>query len=186
MDDTVSYYYGRNRFVYDMIGVTAACLIMRRSYYLAIGGLYEGLAVAYNDVDLCFRLCGKGLYNVQRNDVVLYHHESLSRGDDLQDEAKIRRLQAERDVLYKRHPKLYRQDPFIGTLLNSGEPEDCRHPTTKSVEMQPYFPVFSHTNPAGQEKFFSRRIFPAHFCLCAQCVEAFLLSVCRKMSKNVE
>ena len=39
MDDTVSYYYGRNRFVYDMIGVTAACLIMRRSYYLAIGGL---------------------------------------------------------------------------------------------------------------------------------------------------
>ncbi|MDE5825778.1 MAG: glycosyltransferase, partial [Lachnospiraceae bacterium] len=127
MDDSVSYYYGRNRFVYDLIGVTAACLMMRRDYFLAIGGLFEGLAVAYNDVDLCFRLCSKGLYNVQRNDVVLYHHESLSRGDDLQDETKLKRLLAEKDVLYQRHPKLYRKDPFIGTLLNSGEPEySCR------------------------------------------------------------
>ncbi len=127
MDDSESYYYGRNRFVYDLIGVTAACLMMRRSYYLGIGGLFEGLAVAYNDVDLCFRLCSKGLYNVQRNDVVLYHHESLSRGDDLQDEVKLKRLLAEKDILYKRHPKFYRKDPFIGTLLNSGDPEySCR------------------------------------------------------------
>lgn len=127
MDDTVSYYYGRNRFVYDMIGVTAACLLMRRDYFTAMGGLYEGLAVAYNDVDLCFRLCSKGLYNVQRNDVVLYHHESLSRGDDMKDDKKLKRLMAEKDVLYKRHAKLYRRDPFIGTLMNSGDSEyQCR------------------------------------------------------------
>ena len=127
LDDSVSYYYGRNRFVYDMIGVTAACLLMRKKYYLALGGLYEKFAVAYNDVDLCFRLCSKGLYNVQRNDVVFYHHESLSRGDDMQDEAKLKRLTAERNLLYKRHGKLYRQDPFIGTMMNSGDPEyTCR------------------------------------------------------------
>lgn len=126
-DDSSSYYYGRNRFIYDMIGVTAACLLMRRDYYIAMGGLYEGLAVAYNDVDLCFRLCGKGLYNVMRNDVILYHHESLSRGDDMQDEQKFKRLMAEKNTLYRRHPKLYRQDPFIGTILNSGDPEySCR------------------------------------------------------------
>ncbi|MDE7477660.1 MAG: glycosyltransferase [Lachnospiraceae bacterium] len=126
-DDNASYYYGRNRFVYDMIGVTAACLMMRRECFLAMDGLFEGLAVAYNDVDLCFRLFEKGLYNVQRNDVVLYHHESLSRGDDLKDERKLKRLTAEKNLLYQRHPKLYRQDPFIGTLLNSGEPEySCR------------------------------------------------------------
>lgn len=127
LDDSVSYYYGRNRFIYDMIGVTAACLLMRRDYFLALGGLFEGLAVAYNDVDLCFRLCSKGLYNVQRNDVVLYHHESLSRGDDMQDEKKRKRLMAEKNILYKRHRRLYQQDPFIGTLMNSGEPEySCR------------------------------------------------------------
>lgn len=125
LDDQVSYYYGRNRFVYDLIGVTAACLLMRRACFLEMEGLYEGLAVAYNDVDLCFRLHGRGLYNVQRNDVVLYHHESLSRGDDLKDEQKLKRLTAEKDTLYNRHPMLYRQDPFIGTLLNSGDPEYC-------------------------------------------------------------
>ncbi len=123
LDDNVSYYYGRNRFVYDLVGVTAACLLMRRTRFLEMEGLYEGLAVAYNDVDLCFRLHSRGLYNVQRNDVVLYHHESLSRGDDLKDERKLKRLTAEKDTLYSRHPALYRQDPFIGTLLNSGDSE---------------------------------------------------------------
>jgi len=127
LDDSLSYYYGRNRFVYDMIGVTAACLLIRKDCFLAMGGLYEGLAVAYNDVDLCFRLWDRGLYNVQRNDVVLYHHESLSRGDDLKDEKKLKRLTAEKDILYERHPNLYRKDPFIGTLLNSGDSEySCR------------------------------------------------------------
>lgn len=123
LDDKESYYYGRNRFIYDMIGVTAACLLMRKDYLLAMGGLFEGLAVAYNDVDLCFRLCEKGLYNVQRNDVVLYHHESLSRGDDMKDEKKLARLEREKTLLYKRHIKLYKKDPFIGTLMNDGDPE---------------------------------------------------------------
>ena len=123
LNDNVSYYYGRNRFVYDLVGVTAACLLMRRACFLEMGGLYEGLAVAYNDVDLCFRLHSRGLYNVQRNDVALYHHESLSRGDDLKDERKLKRLTAEKDTLYSRHSALYRQDPFIGTLLNSGDSE---------------------------------------------------------------
>lgn len=127
MSDAESYYYGHNKFIYDMIGVTAACLLMKRDIYVKIGGLYEGLKVAYNDVDLCFRLCEKGLYNVQRNDVVLYHHESLSRGDDMQDEKKLKRLMEEMDELYKRHAMLYRQDPFNGTIMNSGEPEyQCR------------------------------------------------------------
>lgn len=127
LDDAQCYYYGRNKLVYDMIGVTAACLLMKKSLLESLGGLYEGLKVAYNDVDLCFRLCEKGLYNVQRNDVVLYHHESLSRGDDLQDENKLKRLHQEMELLYSRHPKLCRRDPFIGTIMNSGEPEyHCR------------------------------------------------------------
>ena len=123
LDDTQAYYYGRNKLVYDMIGVTAACLLIRTKVYRALGGLYEGLRVAYNDVDLCFRLCEKGLCNVQRNDVVLYHHESLSRGDDMQDEGKFKRLMEEKDVLYRRHPRLYAQDPYNGTIRNTGAPE---------------------------------------------------------------
>lgn len=126
-DDSLSYYYGHNKMNYDMIGVTAACLMIRKDLYVALGGLYEGLEVAYNDVDLCFRICEKGLYNVQRNDVVLYHHESLSRGDDMQDKAKFERLMHEKDILYKRHLRLYRQDPFNGTIMNDGSPDyQCR------------------------------------------------------------
>lgn len=126
-DDSLNYYYGHNKLNYDMIGVTAACLMIRKDLYVALGGLYEGLEVAYNDVDLCFRICEKGLYNVQRNDVVLYHHESLSRGDDMQDKVKFERLMREKDILYKRHIKLYRQDPFNGTIMNDGSPDyQCR------------------------------------------------------------
>jgi hypothetical protein len=126
-DDSISYYYGRNRFIYDMIGVTAACLLMKKALYNELGGMYEGLAVAYNDVDLCFRIHEKCLYNVLRNDVVLYHHESLSRGDDMLDEKKLNRLKNEQKQLYKRHKSLYKKDPFIGTILNDGEPQySCR------------------------------------------------------------
>lgn len=127
LDDEKSYYFGRNRFIYDMIGVTAACLLVRKAVYENVGGLYENLEVAYNDVDFCFRLYEAGLFNVQRNDVVLYHHESLSRGDDMQDERKLKRLMKEKDVLYQRHPKLYKYDPYLPTLMNSGEHEfHCR------------------------------------------------------------
>lgn len=123
MDDGVSYYYGRNRFVYDLIAVTGACLLMRRDRYLEMGGLFEGLAVAYNDVDLCFRLHESGLYVVQRNDVTLYHHESLSRGNDVLEQEKFERLMGEKETLYRRHPQLCWQDPFLGRLINDGEPE---------------------------------------------------------------
>lgn len=123
LDDNNCYYYGRNKFIYDMVGVTAACLLMRRELFVKLDGLYEGLPVAYNDVDLCFRIHENGFYNVQRNDVVLYHHESLSRGDDLQDENKLKRLRHEMDILYSRHPRLKRYDPFNARLVNSGDPE---------------------------------------------------------------
>ena len=135
LDDTQSYYYGRNKLVYDMIGVTAACLLIRTKVYRALGGLYEGLRVAYNDVDLCFRLCEKGLCNVQRNDVVLYHHESLSRGDDMQDEGKFKRLMEEKDVLYRRHPRLYAQDPYNGTIRNTGAPS-MRYAGWRAMNLQ--------------------------------------------------
>lgn len=123
LDDNNSYYYGRNKFIYDMIGVTAACLLIRRELLVKLDGLYEGLPVAYNDVDLCFRVHEQGFYNVQRNDVVLYHHESLSRGDDLQDENKLNRLRHEMELLYSRHPRLKRYDPFNARLVNSGDSE---------------------------------------------------------------
>lgn len=113
-DDKKSYNHGRNKLVYNVLGVTGACLMIRRSDYERLGGLKENLRVAYNDVDLCFSLFEAGLRNVIRNDVILYHHESLSRGADVMSAEKMQRLKAERDYLYSCHPDLYYKDPYEG------------------------------------------------------------------------
>lgn len=112
LHDEKVYYHGQNRHIYDMIGVTAACLMVSREKFYEAGGLYEGMAVAYNDVDFCFALYELGYYNILRNDVVLYHHESLSRGDDTLSDEKWLRLLQEKDILYDRHPSLKHFDPF--------------------------------------------------------------------------
>ena len=62
----------------DVPAVTAACLAIRRSDYLAMGGLDEGfLRGDFEDSDLCFRMTttGKKVYCA---DVPLYHLERQS------------------------------------------------------------------------------------------------------------
>lgn len=119
-DDTVSYNHGRNKLVYNVVGVTGACLMVRKSDYERLGGLKEELRVAYNDVDLCFSLYESGLRNVIRNDVRLYHYESLSRGADIMSEEKMKRLKWERDYLYGCHPQFYCKDPYEGANNSGG------------------------------------------------------------------
>lgn len=119
LDDEHVYYFGQNRGVHDMIGVTAACLLVKKEVFVKAGGFYEGLAVAFNDVDLCYRIYELGYYNIQRNDVCLYHHESLSRGKDGESREKQLRLLKEKDILYERHQELYGQDPFYHPYLTT-------------------------------------------------------------------
>lgn len=122
MDDDKSYYFNRNKLDFDVLAVTAACLLVRKSYFEEIGGFDENLAVAYNDIDLCFKLIEHGYFNVIRNDAVLYHHESISRGDDAMDPAKFARLMSEQDKLYEKHPKFKGKDPFYSVNLTQ---TDC-------------------------------------------------------------
>lgn len=82
MEDDRSYYFGRNRFTQDCVAVTGACLLIRTEVFREAGGFREVLRVAYNDVELGFRLLEMGYYNVVWNDRFAYHHESLSRGSD--------------------------------------------------------------------------------------------------------
>ena len=96
MTDSKIYYHGVNRMVHDMIGVTAACLMVSKSKYFEAGGFCETMKVSYNDVDFCFALHRLGYYNCIRNDVILIHHESLTRGNDGEDTQKWNRLLAEK------------------------------------------------------------------------------------------
>ncbi|WP_189407640.1 glycosyltransferase family 2 protein [Alteromonas halophila] len=78
-----------------MTAVTAACLVVERTKFDKVGGLDEKhLAVAYNDIDLCLKLNQCGYQTLYCADAVLYHHESVSRGDDLSDD-KIKRYMRE-------------------------------------------------------------------------------------------
>jgi GT2 family glycosyltransferase len=64
----------------DVSAVTAACLMMRRDAFDAVGGFDERLPVNSNDVDLCLRLREHGYLVVYTPHAVLYHYESQTRG----------------------------------------------------------------------------------------------------------
>lgn len=115
--DNNTYYFNKNKGTGNVIAVTGACLMVEKEKFHEAGGFSEELPVAFNDVDLCFSLYEKGYYNVICNDVWLYHHESLSRGDDESPE-KLARLDRERGKLYQRHGALEGVDPYYHPYLN--------------------------------------------------------------------
>ncbi|MBR4580994.1 MAG: glycosyltransferase [Lachnospiraceae bacterium] len=119
-DDREKTDYLRNRFVHDCIGVTGACLMLKKEDYDLIGGLKEELRIAYNDVDLCFSLRDLKKRMVLRPDCVFYHHESLSRGADHLSEEKLERLAKERKMLYSLHPDIYNLDPYESAPVAGG------------------------------------------------------------------
>lgn len=70
--------------VNEVSAVTAACLVVRKEIYMAVGGLdQDSFAVAYNDVDFCLKVAAAGYRNLWTPFAELNHHESVSRGRDL-------------------------------------------------------------------------------------------------------
>lgn len=118
LDDQYPYYFGWNRVDNNCIAVTGACLMLSQEKFAEVGGFDENYPVAYNDVKLCFALHEKGYYNVIRNDVAAYHHESLSRGTDLLDDKKLLRMNRERARLFAEFPALRNRDPFLSSHIH--------------------------------------------------------------------
>lgn len=115
--DKNNYSFGRNKTEYNWLAVTAACMVVKADKYREVGGFNENLMVAFNDVDFCFKLLKAGYYNVVRNDVILYHHESISRGNDHLDAIKLARSQGEFEVLKAFHPAFAEHDKFYNVNL---------------------------------------------------------------------
>jgi GT2 family glycosyltransferase len=77
-------YFRRHALPQFTAAVTAACLVVQRDRFLAVGGLDESnFPVAFNDVDLCLRLNQRGWQSLYEPRATLIHHESVSRGLDL-------------------------------------------------------------------------------------------------------
>ena len=91
-------YFNRLMVVQNYSAVTAACLVVRKEIYQSLGGLDEdNLPVAFNDVDFCLRVREAGYRNLWTPYAELYHHESISRGDEDTPEKQAR---FEREIAY--------------------------------------------------------------------------------------
>ena len=109
-------YFGALRAISNYAAVTAACLMVRRQTFDAVGGIDEALTVAYNDVDFCLRIRERGLRNVWLPHVVLVHGESKSRGYDV-GLVKERRSIREEAIMLDRWGSLIERDPYYNVNL---------------------------------------------------------------------
>ena len=99
--------------------VTGACLAVRRSLFLEVGGLDENLRIAFNDVDFCMRLGDLGYRNVWTPVAELVHFESVSRGaDDTPEKQAI--SQYELAYFRARWGALIQEDPFFNRNIVQG------------------------------------------------------------------
>ena len=110
-------YFHRIICAQDYSAVTAACLLVRKSVYDAVGGLTEELKVAFNDIDFCLKVRRLGKLVVYNPYAELYHYESKSRGLEDTPE-KIKRFQGEIAIFEKRWPEILRDgDPYYNPNL---------------------------------------------------------------------
>ena len=101
----------------DYSAVTAACMMVKKSAFDAVGGLSEELAVAFNDIDFCMKLRKAGYLIVYNPYAELYHYESKSRGLEDTPE-KVARFNQEIATFEKRWPEILKNgDPFYNPNL---------------------------------------------------------------------
>jgi len=96
----------------NVTAVTGACLLTRTALFRSLGGFDPIFALAYNDVDYCFRVRKAGFRIVCHCASRLLHHESRSRGPDT-GTSKQMRLLSEMDLFQKRwQAELLAGDPW--------------------------------------------------------------------------
>ena len=133
--------------------VTAACLMIRTSVYMQVGGLDETqFRVSYNDVDLCLKVHEAGYLTVWTPYARLMHEGSVSQRqiDPDQHEAKRQRFVAEQEAMYRKWMPLLARDPAYNPNLS----------------LAGYgFDLDKRRNPAWQP--FARPLLPRLFCVPA-------------------
>lgn len=114
-------YFSRAILVQELSAVTAACMLVKRSVYLEVGGFdEEHLKVAFNDVDFCLRLLQHGYRIIYTPYAELYHFESASRG--LEDTvSKHDRFLAEIQCIKEKWQAALSADRFYNPNLSLGE-----------------------------------------------------------------
>ncbi len=111
-------YFNRLYCIQNVSAVTAALLMVKKNYFVEVGGLdEENLGTALNDVDFCLKLREKGYLNVFTPYCEAYHYESVSRGYEDTPE-KQERFQKEVLFFQQRWSKILAEgDPYYNPQL---------------------------------------------------------------------
>lgn len=108
-------YFARAILPQNLSAVTAACMLVKKSVFLDLGGFDEQtFAVAYNDVDFCLRARQAGHLVVYTPYAELIHHESKSRGYE-DTPAKQARFLGEYEAMRQRWHGLLLVDPYYNS-----------------------------------------------------------------------
>ena len=84
-------YFYHAQLIKTLSVVTAACLVIKKSIFLEVGGFNEtDLKIAFNDVDFCLRVRQAGYRNIWTPYAELFHHESATRGYEDTPEKQLR------------------------------------------------------------------------------------------------
>ncbi|WP_372772369.1 glycosyltransferase [Pantoea sp. WEP] len=114
-----------NRLIADQnyTTVTAACMMVRKDVYQAVGGLdEERFRVSYNDVDFCLKVREQGYLTVWTPYATVMHEGSVSQKkvDKATQDAKIKRFTGEQDLMYEKWLPLIAKDPSYNANLTLG------------------------------------------------------------------
>lgn len=111
-------YLATNQLTRRQSAVTAACLLVRRSFFDEVGGLdEEAFPVAFNDVDFCLRIQATGRSVIWTAFAKLIHAESASRGKDVSAEKRAR-AQREQQGFIERWSLAGQVDPHYHPALS--------------------------------------------------------------------
>jgi O-antigen biosynthesis protein len=136
-------YFNKLNLVQNYSAVTGACLAIRKDTYLEAGEFDEkNLKVAYNDVDFCLKVRELGYNNLWTPFAQLYHHESLSRGNDMSEKNWLR-FKKEQSYMLSKWKDAMSKDPYFNPNLaiethttQYAFPPNVRYEWQKSMESQ--------------------------------------------------
>jgi O-antigen biosynthesis protein len=110
-------YFGQALLTRAVSAVTGACLVVRKSAFLEVGGLNaDDLTIAFNDIDFCLKLQARGYRNVWTPFAQLVHHESASRGREDTPEKRVR-FNRETEFMRRQWREIIENDPFYNPNL---------------------------------------------------------------------
>jgi ADP-heptose:LPS heptosyltransferase/GT2 family glycosyltransferase len=131
-------YFGLALTQRNVIAVTGACMLMRRSIYQALGGFEEAHEIINNDLDFCLRAHRAGKLVVFTPYASLLHHEAASR-DRLKDVFDLEHFEARWNTLFAAG------DPYFSPGLSRNS--DDYRPDGEPVEtIFAGHPLFRHAD----------------------------------------